>query len=405
MKLLASNTYQIEIENLVSQNCMTSLMLLYQPIMGHEAVSLYLTITAESRHNKTLSEFSRLLSITNMNIITLQNAIEKLIEFNLLDLYVDSDENRFVFHIRPCLSTENFFRHKVYSRLLLKYQGAENSDVTLSRLKKMYYDKKDMTLIKKDLQANIFNDWDEIRELEYDRLRRDRGIEPGQQSYSNSFNYEKFLSMATVINLPYEVRTFENMNRIGELACTYGISPERMLQHVGHSINLSKNILNINRLTYLVNRDNKTEEELNPDNPYKVSCVSFLQNKLGDLPVIDYHKRILNSLVENFKMKPEVVNVLVEYVMSRSSNGLTKNFAETTALIWKQHNVDSVEKAKQFIIENSNDKKSYSNKKYKPKQQQVLPAYKKGEKAEGDITQDISNTEAEELMEKLKRMR
>ena len=403
MKLLANDTYEIEIENLISQNNITSLMLLYQPIMGHESISLYLTLNAESRHNKSFSNFSRLLTITNLNVITLQNAIEKLIEFNLIDLFINKEENQYIFHVKPSLSTEEFFRHKVYSRLLLKYQGSENTDVTLNRLKKSYIQKNDMIQIKKDLETNIFNDWDEIKELEYDQLKKSRGILSSEYNYNNNFDYNKFINMATSINLPFEIRTYENLNRIGELACTYGISPERMLQHVGHSINLSKNILNINRLAYLVEKDKLVEEKIDKNNPYSVSCVSFLQNKMNGIPVIDYHKKILNNLVVNIKLKPEVVNVLVEYVLDKSNNILSKNFVETTALIWKQNNIDSIAKAKEFIINNPNERKIYK-KSYKS-EKQTLPAYKKGEKAKGDIKENISEEEAKKLMDKLKQMR
>jgi replication initiation and membrane attachment protein len=403
MKLLATNIYEIEIENLISQNCVTSLMLLYQPIIGHESISLYMTLNAESRHNNHFSELSRLLIVTNMNILTLQNAIEKLMEFNLIDLYVNEDNNQYIFHVNPCLSTEDFFRHKVYSRLLLKYQGAENTDVTLTRLKKSYMQKKNMTKITKDLETNIFNDWDEIKELEYDQIKRDRGINSKNYQYNNNFDYNRFLNLATPMNLPFEIRTNENLNRIGELACTYGISPDRMIQHVGHSINLSKNMLNINRLSYLVDKDKSIETKIDNDNPYSLSCVNFLQNKMNGIPVIDYHKKILNNLVENIKLKPDVVNVLIEYILDKSDNILSKNFVESTALIWKQKNIDSIEKAKAFVINNPSDKKVY--KKYRKPEKKSLPAYKKGEKAKGDITKHFSDEEEAELMKTLEGMR
>ena len=54
---------------------------------------------------------------------------------------------------------------------------------------------------------------------------------------------------------------------------------------------------------------------------------------------------ILESLLNDFKLNPGVVNVLIDYVLKINNKKLTKNFLEAIASQWKRLNIETVEEA------------------------------------------------------------
>ena len=56
-------------------------------------------------------------------------------------------------------------------------------------------------------------------------------------------------------------------------------------------------------------------------------------------------------------MKPEVVNVLIEYVLSKTNQRFTKSYVETVASAWIRLKIDTKEKALDLISEESKEKK------------------------------------------------
>ena len=54
---------------------------------------------------------------------------------------------------------------------------------------------------------------------------------------------------------------------------------------------------------------------------------------------------MLEDLLDDFKLNPGVVNVLVDYVLKINNKKLTRSYIETIASQWKRLNVETVEEA------------------------------------------------------------
>ncbi|RSJ41632.1 DnaD domain protein [Streptococcus sanguinis] len=94
---------------------------LYLPILGREAVTLYLYLLSFGDNGQKQHLFSQILNHLDFGLNILEESFERLSAIKLVDLY-QTDEHYLV-QLHPTLTTEEFFSHNVYSRLLEKKIG------------------------------------------------------------------------------------------------------------------------------------------------------------------------------------------------------------------------------------------------------------------------------------------
>ena len=106
--------------NRVSQDAST-LVQCYLPIIGQDALSLYLYILAFWDDGQKEHLFASILNHLNFGMDRLLKAFKILSAFNLVTLYQNGDGYKLVIH--PTLSQSDFLRHTVYRTLLEKRIG------------------------------------------------------------------------------------------------------------------------------------------------------------------------------------------------------------------------------------------------------------------------------------------
>ena len=106
--------------NLVRQDT-NNLIRLYLPIIGREAVSLYLYCLAFWDNGRQAYTFGHILNHLNMGMEVLKTSFERLSAMNLLELY--QGESTYQIKLFSLLSAYEFFQHHVYKRLLEKKIG------------------------------------------------------------------------------------------------------------------------------------------------------------------------------------------------------------------------------------------------------------------------------------------
>ena len=106
--------------NRVSQDP-TSLVQCYLPIIGQDALSLYLYTLAFWDNGQKEHLFAAILNHLNFGMDRLLKAFKILSAFNLLTLYQKGDVYEIAIH--PTLSSSDFLRHTVYRTLLEKKIG------------------------------------------------------------------------------------------------------------------------------------------------------------------------------------------------------------------------------------------------------------------------------------------
>ena len=106
--------------NRVSQDT-SSLVQCYLPIIGQEALSLYLYTISFWDNGREEYLFSSILNHLNFGMDRLLKSLKILSAFNLLTLYQKGDTYQIVIHAP--LSSQDFLEHPVYRRLLEKKIG------------------------------------------------------------------------------------------------------------------------------------------------------------------------------------------------------------------------------------------------------------------------------------------
>ncbi|MBT0951748.1 DnaD domain protein [Streptococcus infantis] len=154
--------------NRVSQDP-TSLVQCYLPIIGQDALSLYLYTLAFWDNGQKEHLFAAILNHLNFGMDRLLKAFKILSAFNLLTLYQKGDVYEIAIH--PTLSSSDFLRHTVYRTLLekkigdpavsdLRQESAEGEALTVP-LSQVFPEIEDMASYDETpVRANLTNDFD-----------------------------------------------------------------------------------------------------------------------------------------------------------------------------------------------------------------------------------------------------
>ena len=67
---------------------------------------------------------------------------------------------------------------------------------------------------------------------------------------------------------------------------------------------------------------------------------------------------ILESLLQDLKLNPAVINVLVDYVLTTNNNKLSKAYIETIAGQWKRSGIETAEEAMNIAKKEHNKSKN-----------------------------------------------
>lgn len=154
--------------NRVSQDP-TSLVQCYLPIIGQDALSLYLYTLAFWDDGQKEHLFAAILNHLNFGMDRLLKAFKILSAFNLLTLYQKGDVYEIAIH--PTLSSSDFLRHTVYRTLLekkigdpavsdLRQESADGEALTVP-LSQVFPEIEDMASYDEtSVRTNLTNDFD-----------------------------------------------------------------------------------------------------------------------------------------------------------------------------------------------------------------------------------------------------
>ena len=170
--------------NRVSQDP-TTLVQCYLPIIGQDALSLYLYTLAFWDDGQKEHLFASILNHLNFGMDRLLKAFKILAAFNLVTLYQNGDGYKLVIH--PTLSQSDFLRHTVYRTLLEKRIG----DMAVSDLRQEQAGGEPLTV-------PLSQAFPEIEELaSHDET-------PVKADFKNDFDLEHFRQLMTRDGLRFQ---------------------------------------------------------------------------------------------------------------------------------------------------------------------------------------------------------
>ena len=397
VSLYPADIYQVIDKSLLSERDKLVLNMLYMPIIGSNAVVLYLKLQSETNNIFVSPELTHhhLMTSMTMSLDNLKEARLRLEGIGLLKTYyLKGEVNSYVYELYSPVSASEFFSHPIFNVVLYNNVGKTEYNrlhdyFKLPSISLKEYE--DITipfdLAYKSRNYTNFELSDDTNIVSKNRLLL---------KYELDYDFDLIIS-----SLPKEMFNEKCLNKtmrelIINLAFLYEIDPVEMSDLIRASLNEKGNIdkeeLRKNtRRYYQLNNDNRLPSLLFKSQPeylrsaigdntkrgkiIKVfeshSPLEFLQAKYKGVKPTDRDIKILESLVMDLKLNPAVVNVLIDYTLKTNNNKLVKNYIETIAGQWKRSGIETASEA--MDLAEKEHKKNYK-KESKPKNK-VIPSW------------------------------
>ncbi len=371
VSLFPADIYQVVNKCLLSEEDKLILSMLYMPIIGNTAVSLYLTFFNELKASSYMSNelnHHHLMTVMNLSLETIKEARVKLEGIGLLKTYyVEGNINSFVYELYSPLSASEFFTHPIFNMVLYNNVGKEEYNRILNYFKMPSINLKgyteitstfDMTFKSRDYNNFEANNKDIVSKCKL------------KLNYESDYDFDLLIS-----SIPSKIFNPKALNKsmkelIVDLSFLYEIDSMTMVDLIKTALNekglidkeeLRKNV----RKYYQYNHENrlpslvfKTQPEYlrspSGDNTNRGKIIKifenfspyeFLKSKYKGSKPTAQDMKILEMLIVDLKLNSAVVNVLIDYILKTNNNKLVKAYAETIAGQWKRCGVETAKEA------------------------------------------------------------
>lgn len=372
-KLLPADTYIVVNKTILSIEDKKKITMLYQPIIGHTAVSLYLTLIDDLESSNVMSNqltHHHLVTTMQLKLGDIIIAREKLEAVGLVKSYVrESNVNNYVYVLYSPLSVSDFLNHPILSVALYNNIGKKEYEMLVSNFKVPRINLKDY----QDITANfssVFTSVNRSLSLENDNIVK-KNI--GTINVDDKVDFDLLISSIPKNMVSEKCFNDDVRNLINSLAFTYNIDDLNMQGLVRDSINekglIDKNELsklcrnfyefdNAGRLPTLIyskqpeylkspkgDTSNWAKQVYTFEN---VTPNDYLRSKYKNGEPSMRELAIIEDIMTKKKLKAGVVNVLISYVLKVNDNKFTKNYVEAVADQWAKENIETVEDAMKY---------------------------------------------------------
>jgi len=419
--ILPADSYVVVNKTIITEIDKKILIDLYQPIIGHKAVSLYYTLLNDLNKKEIITkEFTHhhLQSVMRLSLQDIITAREKLEGVGLINTYMKKGPvNNYVYVLYSPLSANEFLNHPILNIVLynhvgkteyqnivesykvprLNFKDYENislkfDEVFTSAPVNSYFSNEDLIIknkgeiaFKNELDFNLL-----IEGIDSSIINK-RAFTKEVKHLINSLSYLYDLDVSTMQNLikaclnekgtidketlRKSARNYYQFENNGNLPTLIHYSqPSHLKSPTGNLSNKGKMIYTFENT-----------------NPYQ-----FIKSKYKDGKVVARDLKIIEELLLDLKLSPAVVNVLLDYVLRTNNKKLNKTYIETIASHWKRLGIETAEEAMNACIKEH--KKKSNQKQVSKKQETKVPEW-----FDQTIeTKELNKTEEEELANLIK---
>ena len=428
--ILPADTYIVVNKTITDEIDRKLITMLYQPIIGHTATTLYFTLFDDLLKHEVMSDeltHHHLMATMQLKLSDILIAREKLEAAGLLKTYFKKDHvNNFVYVLYAPLSAHEFLNHPILNVVLYNNLGKKEYEkiVNFFRIPKInlkdYEDiTKSFNTVFTSVSSNSFIGNEDI-------INKNKG----NIEITNGIDFNMLISSIPRSMVSDKCFSDEVKDLINSLAFVYNIDDLNMQGLVRNSLNekglidkteLRKSARNFYQfeqggklptLIYSKQPDYLKTPSGDTSNWAKqvytfenVTPYDYIRSKYKNGEPTLRELQIIEDLMVKQKMKPGVVNVLIDYVLKVNNQKFTRSYVETVASQWNRLNIETVEGAMRAAEKEhkklkkmlNKDKETSVHKNYKPKEESVPSWFDK--KIEN---KEMSKEEEEELDNLLK---
>lgn len=417
-----ADTYIVINKTLITEKDKKEVTMLYQPIIGYIATSLYSTLLSDLDEQEIMSEdltHHHLMSTMQLKLEEILIARKKLEAVGLLKTYLKQDNiNQYVYEIYSPLEPSEFFNHPILNIVLYNNLGKKEYERILN-----YYKLPKISLEDHEDITSAFNEVftpvkGNIIEFEENIVKRNTG----EMNNKNIIDFDMIIESIPKNRISNRCFNEDSKELINNLAYIYSLNSLEMQGIVRESIN-ERGLIDKTELrkkardyykfenggnlpTLIYNRQPEFLKKPKGDNSKwakmvytfeNISPIELLRAKSNGGEPTDRDKRLVENLMADQKLNPGVINVLLSYVLKTNNQQLNKNFIETIAGQWKRANIETVEEA--MIITEKEHKKLKKIMEEKKKPTQVMKTKEQQLPAWFSENQDVKETSQEEIDE------
>ncbi len=369
--LMPADTYVVVNKTILHNEDRKIITSLYLPIIGTDAVMLYFTLWADLDNSEIISSeisHQKLVSSLRITINELQTAFDKLEAIGLIKAFIkEGNVNNYIYEIFSPVSANEFLSHPILNIVLYSNVGKREYDNLVKAFKMPRLNTSNYTDITKS-----FNDVFESTSMtSYDLSLEDiRKYNKLKLNINSNFDFNFLIS-----SMPKNLDTNKMFSKdikelIINLSFIYDIDAIKMANIIKVSLNENgtinrENLRKNSRNFYQFNNggllptivDNNQPEYLRKpigDTSKRAKMIytfetisprELLINKNNGNEPTRRDLKLIEDLLVDYKLKPGVVNVLLDYAINVNNKKLTRGFVETIAGEWQRKGIETVEDA------------------------------------------------------------
>ena len=385
--ILPADTYTVINKTVIHDSDRRLVSMLYQPIIGYTAVSLYFTLLDDLDRSELMSydlTHHHLMATMQLELETIVEAREKLEACGLLKTYFKAGNiNQYVYLIYSPMSAHEFLTHPILSVVLYNNLGKKEYERIVNYFKIPHVSLKDYEDITASfdevftsVSGNVMELGDTIRKRESRQPLIEKGIDFNMliSSIPSSMVNDRCFSkdvkeLINALSFTYHLDTLAIQGLVRDSLNEKGMIDKAQLRKSCREYYQFENAGDLPTVIY-----NKQPDYLKkPAGDHSkwakmvyafenLTPYQFLKAKYKGAEPTDRDKRLIESLLVDQKLNPGVVNVLIAYVLKINHEQLKKSYVETIAGQWKRLNIETVEEAMKIAEKEHKKMKNLLNK-------------------------------------------
>lgn len=370
LSILPADTYTVINKTVITDKDKKIISMLYQPIIGFAATSLYFTLIDDlDKHEVISSDLTHhhLMATMQLKLEDIVIAREKLEAVGLLKTYVKKDNvNQYVYLLFSPISAHEFFNHPILNIVLYNNLGKKEYEKVLNYFKVPRINLKDYEDVTcsfdevfSPIVGTVMEANDDITKTDSNNLLINKGIDfnmiissiPESQVSERCFNAEA-KELINNLSYIYNINTLNMQGLVRNSINEKGLIDKMTLRKSCRDYYQFDNAGNLPTLIY--NKQPEFLKKPKGDNSKWAKMVytfenitpyQLLRKKYKGAEPTDRDKKLIENLLIDQKLNPGVVNVLISYVLKINNEQLKKSYVETIAGQWKRLNIETVEEA------------------------------------------------------------
>ena len=369
--LLPADTYVVINKTILHDEDRKILTSLYLPVIGMEAVMLYFSFWADLDNAEIVSkDFShqKLVSNLRMTIGEIETNRGKLEAIGLIKTLVKTGSvNNYIYELYSPVSAMEFLSHPILNVVLYSNIGKKEYDNLVKSFKLPKFN----TTNYHDITKNFNDVFESACMTSYDLSLEDiRKYNKLKLNINSNFDFNFLISSMPKNIDTTRVFTKEIKELIINLSFIYNIDAIKMANIIKVCFNergtINKEELRKSARNYYqfdnggilpTIIDNSQPEYLRKpigDTSRRAKMIytfetisprELLISKNNGSEPTRRDLKLIEDLLVDYKLKPGVVNVLIDYVLNVNEKKLTRNYVETLAGEWQRLGIETVEEA------------------------------------------------------------